>query len=84
LECYVGEGREEGEIGDSGLRYMNERGEKLVEFCKRRKMMAANTWLKHEKRRRYTWKKPGDMGRFQLDYILVRQSYRKSVKNVHS
>ena len=40
-----------------------------------------NTWFKHEKRRRYTWKKPGDTGRYQLDYILIKQRYRNSVKN---
>lgn len=36
----------------------------------------------HEKRRRYTWRKPGDTRRFQLDYILVRQRYRNSVRRV--
>ena len=29
----------------------------------------------------YTWKRPGDTGRFQIDYILVKQRYRNSVKN---
>ena len=28
-----------------------------------------------------TWKKPGDTGRYQIDYILVKQRYRNSVKN---
>ena len=46
--------------------------------------MVTNTWFEQEKRRRYTWKKPGDTGRYQLDYILVRQRYRNSVKNAHS
>ena len=44
------------------------------------KMVVANTLFKHEKRRRYSWKRPGDSGRYQLDYILVRQKYRNSVK----
>ena len=43
--------------------------------------MVSNTWFEHEKRRRYTWKRPGDTGRFQIDYILVKQRYRNSVKN---
>ena len=46
--------------------------------------MLANTWFKHENRRRYTWKKPGDTGRYQIDYILIRQRYRNSVKNARS
>ena len=45
------------------------------------KMVVANTLFKHEKRRRYSWKRPGDSGRYQLDYILVRQRYRNTVKN---
>ena len=59
----------------------NERGEKLVEFCKRNKFVVTNTRFKKQKRRRYTWTRPGDTGRFQLDYILVRDRYRNSVKD---
>ena len=46
--------------------------------------MVTNTWFKQDKRRRYIWTKPGDTGRFQLDYIMVRQRYRNSVKNARS
>ena len=42
--------------------------------------MVTNTWFEQENRRRYTWKQPGDTNRYQLDYILVRQRYRNSVK----
>ena len=77
----VGEGREGKEIGEHGLGTRNERGETLVEFCKRNKFMVTNTWFKKPKRRRYTWIRPGDTGRFQLDYILVRDRYRNSVKD---
>jgi len=77
----VGEGRDEKEVGSYGLGKRNERGEKLVEFCKKNKLMITNTWFEQEKRRRYTWKKPGDTGRFQIDYILVKQRFRNSVKS---
>ena len=80
----VGEGREGKEIGEFGLGKRNDRGQALVDFCKRSKMMVTNTWFEHEKRRRYTWKKPGDTDRFQIDYILVKQRYRNSVKNSRS
>ena len=50
----VGEGREGKEIGKHGLGSRNERGEKLVEFCKRNKFMVTNTWFKKQKPRRYT------------------------------
>ena len=75
----VGEGREDKEVGSFGLGKRNSRGEQLVEFCKRRKLMVSNTWFEQPKRRRYTWKKPGETGRYQLDYILVKQRYRNGV-----
>src|SRR5580698_3108104 len=45
----VGEGREENEVGQYGLGKRNERGERLIEFCKQKKLTVANTWFKHEK-----------------------------------
>jgi len=80
----VGKGRDNLEVGEFGLGKRNERGQTLVDFCKRTKMMVTNTWFEHENRRRYTWKKPGDTGRYQIDYILVKQRYRNSVKNSRS
>jgi len=41
----VGEGEEEGYIGKYGLGKRNERGQKLVEFCRRQNMIATNTWF---------------------------------------
>ena len=80
----VGEGRDGAEVGQFGLGTRNDRGERLVEFCRSKKMVVSNTWFEQEKRRRYTWKKPGDTGRYQIDYILVRQRYRNSVKSAKS
>ena len=44
-------------------------------------MVATNTCFQQPKRRRYTWKSPGDRYRNQLDYILTRTRYRNSVNN---
>ena len=81
MNAVVGEGRDEMEVGKFGLGKRNDRGERLVEFCKGNKLMITNTWFEQEKRRRYTWKKPGDTGRYQIDYIMVKQRYRNSVKS---
>ena len=80
----VGEGVDGKEVGQFGLGRRNERGEKLVEFCRRKKLMITNTWFQNHKRRRYTWKMPGDIGRFQIDNILVKQRYRNAVKKLIS
>ena len=77
----VGEGTEGKEVGDYGLGKRNARGQRLVDFCKENKYVITNTWFKQEKRRRYTWKQPGDRNRYQLDYILVKQRFRNSVLN---
>ena len=64
-----------------GLGKRNQRGERLVNFCKENEYVITNTFFKNHNRRRYMWKKPGDAGRYQIDYILVKQRYRNSVKN---
>src|ERR1051325_11948362 len=44
MNAVVGEGRDGQEIGKFGLGQRNERGERLVEFCKRNRMVVTNTW----------------------------------------
>lgn len=75
----VGEGQSGKEIGKFGLGKRNDRGQMLSEFCERHKLMVTNTWFEMDKRRRYTWKQPGDKARYQLDYILVKQRHRNSI-----
>ena len=77
----VGEGREDNVVGRYGLGTCNERGAKLVEFCERQQLYITNTWFCQDKRRRYTWTKPGNTGRYQIDYILVKRRYWNSVSN---
>ena len=76
----VGEQREGQIAGSYGLGSRNDRGDKLIEFCRRKKLVITNTWFSQPKRRRYTWKQPGDIARYQIDYIMVKQRYRNGVK----
>jgi endonuclease/exonuclease/phosphatase family metal-dependent hydrolase len=83
----VGSGRRSYIIGDYGLGDGNHRGERLYEFCQDMNMVVSNTWFKLPKRRLYTWKSPQDgtvhdVVRNQIDYILVGQRYRNSIKRV--
>src|SRR5438876_272008 len=78
MNAVVGEEKDGMVVRKFGLGKRNERGERLVEFCKINGLVVTNTWFEQERRRRYTWKKPGDTGRYQIDYIMVRQRYRNS------
>ena len=80
----VGEGKEGKVIGKFGLGVRNEKGQRLLEFCEKHKLVVTNTWFQTHKRKIYTWKSPGDLERYQLDYILVRQRYRNGVKSSFS
>ena len=52
FNAVVGEGRDEKEVGGYGVGKRNDRGQMLVEFCRRRSMMVTNMWYEHDKRRR--------------------------------
>uniref|UniRef100_A0A8D8TDU0 Craniofacial development protein 2 n=1 Tax=Cacopsylla melanoneura TaxID=428564 RepID=A0A8D8TDU0_9HEMI len=77
----VGEESTDGIVGKFGYGKRNERGERLIQFCKQKNLWIANTWFKHHKRRLYTWKRPGDTMRFQIDYILINDRFKNSIKN---
>ena len=80
----IGEEEERGITGKYGLGTRNERDNRLIEFCNSNKLTIANTLFKNHKRRRYTWKMPGDIGRYQIDYIMVRQRFKNQVKDCRS
>jgi exonuclease III len=50
----VGEGSDEKAVGKFGLGKRNDRGQRLVEFCKKKQLVIANTWFQQEKRGMYT------------------------------
>ncbi|KAL4135345.1 hypothetical protein QTP88_006960 [Uroleucon formosanum] len=66
----VGESKEHGVTGMFGLGKRNERGHRLIEFCKERNLVITNTMFSQPTRRRYTWTMPGGRARYQIDYIL--------------
>lgn len=80
----VGEGKDGMEVGNFGLGVRNERGQRMVEFCRENGFVVSNTLFENHKRRRYTWTSPLDGNRYQIDYILVQKRYRNCVKNARS
>lgn len=77
----VGEGRRGNTIGPYGLGGTNERGEELAEWAQRNKFIIGNTWFNVPKRRRWTWKSPGQNIRNQIDFILVQERFRNALKS---
>ena len=47
----VGEGKEDRVVGKFGLGKRNDRGERLIEFCKSQTLVITNTWFEQEKRK---------------------------------
>ena len=41
-----------------------------------------NAWFKKWKTKLYTCKSPGDRKQYQIDYILVKQCFRNSIRHV--
>jgi Metal-dependent hydrolase len=39
-------------------------------------------WFKKRNSKLYTWKSPGERKRYQIDYILVKQHFRNSIRDV--
>ena len=63
-----------------GLGSQNERGDSLVEWAKLNYFIVGNTWFKVYKCRRWTWKSPDDNIRNQINYILMKERFRNSLK----
>ena len=81
----IGKGKDGTSVGPFGLGERNERGDRLVEFAEEEKLVVTNTWFKHRDRNLYTWTSPQDgekVVRNQIDFILVKQRFKRSLKNV--
>jgi len=55
----------------------------MIEFYEQFKMIITNTIYEVPKRRRNTWKAPGDKSRQQIDYILVKKKFRNLIRSSH-
>ena len=75
----VRQGREEQIVGPHGLGIRNERGEKLIDWCREHDQIIANTWFRHHSRHLWTWKSPGGVVKNQIDYITISERFCNSI-----
>ena len=82
LNAKVGDERYQNIVEMHGLGRRNERGERLIQFCKEKKLVIANTWFQQPARKLYTRKSPGDISRNQIDYIIFNERFRNCIQPV--
>ena len=68
--------------GNHGLGNINDRGEKLIDWCRSKNQVIMNTWFQQHPRRLWTWRSPGGEYKNQIDYITINHRFRNSVKKV--
>lgn len=71
-------------VGKFGYGKMNDRGSKLIDFCVENELIVTNTFYDVPMIRRYTYKAPGDICRYQNDFILVIKRFRNQIKSSHA
>ena len=64
----------------SGLGERNERGERLLQFCRDNALFIANTLGTHKNSRRCTWISNDGQTRNQIDYIMVNRRWKSGIK----
>ena len=57
----------------------NDRGQRLLEFAGKHRLVAANTLFPHKKSRCTTWHSPNGEVHNQIDYILMPQRFKSSI-----
>lgn len=67
--------------GSYGPGETNERGWKLLEFCRENKLWISNTQFDHHPRCKYTWTSPDGLHRNQIDFFMIQQRWKSNITN---
>jgi hypothetical protein len=67
-------------LGPFGVGVRNERGSRLIRFCRQNRLVITNTMFKRKSHQKWTWKSPNLLHTNEIDFILT--SNKSFVKNV--
>ena len=71
-------------IGKFGYGELNDKGERLLYFCKENSLIVSNTLFKHKPSRKWTWTSSDHKSNNMNDLILIRDRWRSAVDNTRS
>ena len=71
-------------LGIFGYGEMNNRGERLLYFCKENSLIVSNTLFKHKPSPKWTWTSPDHKSKNMIDLILIRDRWRSVVNSTRS
>lgn len=63
------------------LKKWNDRGDYLIQFYAKYNLTVTNIYFNHCPKKRYTWKIPGDINRYQIDYIIIKNRFKNQTKD---
>ncbi|XP_068240218.1 craniofacial development protein 2-like [Palaemon carinicauda] len=67
-------------MGEFGLGVRNERGQRMLEFCRGKQLCITNTYFYHREHDRYTSTHPDGIHRKCIDCILINKRWKTSVR----
>ncbi|CAF2869532.1 unnamed protein product [Rotaria sp. Silwood2] len=68
-------------VGPFTTDVLNSNGQRLIDFCSINNLVISNTFFQHKLIHQKSWMHPGSKRWHTLDYTLVNQKFRSSVKN---
>ena len=86
LNVKVGEDNEgyENIIGSHGVGEINDKGERLVDFCGLNNLVVTGTISPHKLMNKHTWTPLGGRLKNQIDHVLVSRQHRPSVMDTRA
>lgn len=68
-------------VGKYGIGNRNDRGSRLIQFAIENNMAISNSMFEVHKRRLWTWRSPDGHTKNQIDYILVNQRWKTTIRH---